>query len=227
MSSTTAVSVAVPRITRPGYRCVARISLAAAILVGGTRAAEAQTTGERREPSTYRRYYVGSSAFVLANLAPNPPSFYQLNLGYRITPKDVVSLEAITWKYNAPLGIPYGSSKGDESENYPGSIQEYGVGIAYQRFLWKGLYTSLQVVPFKRIYRDENRETIQKGFQLFSTFRIGYHVPLFRNRLFVEPFIASTFWPISTNVPQSFAEKDAKWNRFFLFEPGLHFGVNF
>jgi hypothetical protein len=48
MFSTTAVSVAVPRITRPGNRCTARIALAAAILVGGTLAAEAQTTTERK-----------------------------------------------------------------------------------------------------------------------------------------------------------------------------------
>ncbi len=185
----------------------------------------AQPPSKDASPSS--KCFVGSSAFVLGNLAPDPPSFYQLNIGYRITPKDVISLEAITWTYKAPLGIPYGSSWGDKSEDYPGSIREYGLGIVYQRFLWKGLYTSLQVIPLKRIYRDTDNKTIQKGFQLFSTFRIGYHISLFKNRLFIEPSIASTFWPVSTNVPQAFADKDAKWNRFFLFEPGLHFGINF
>ena len=180
-----------------------------------------------KDSTNYYKCYVGSSAFVLGNLAPNPPSFYQVNFGYRITPKDVISLEAITWKYEAPLGIPYGSSFGDTSENYPGSIREYGIGAVYQRFLWKGLYTSLQVIPFKRIYLDENNKTIQNGFQLFSTFRIGYHVSLFRNRFFVEPFIAATCWPISSNVPQGFKAKDDKWNKYFLFEPGFHFGVKF
>lgn len=48
MSNTTAVSVAVPRITRPRYRSIARITLAAAILVGGTRAAEAQATTDQK-----------------------------------------------------------------------------------------------------------------------------------------------------------------------------------
>jgi hypothetical protein len=171
--------------------------------------------------------YVGSSAFVLGNFAPNPPSFYQINFGYWFTPKDVISIEAITWKYDAPLGIPYGSSYGDESENYPGSIREYGIGVVYQRFLWKGLYTSLQILPFKRIYLDQDNRTIQKGFQLFSTLRIGYHIPFFKNRFFVEPSIAATFWPITTNVPQSFKVKDNKWNKYFLFEPGLHFGFKF
>ncbi len=46
-----------------------------------------------------RRYFVGSSLFVAANLFPDdePPAFFQVNVGYRVTPKDVVSLEAITW----------------------------------------------------------------------------------------------------------------------------------
>jgi hypothetical protein len=180
-----------------------------------------------QDASPSYRYFVGSSALILYNLAPDPPSFYQLNIGYRITPKDVISLEAITWTYKAPLGIPFGSSFGDESENYPGSLQEYGIGIVYQRFLGKGLYTSLQVIPLKRIYRDVDNKTIQKGFRLFSTLRIGFQIPLFKKRFFLEPSIAATFWPVSTNVPQGFAAKDAKWNKFFLFEPGLHFGLNF
>ena len=44
MSSTTIISVATRRIARPNYRGIAGIALAAAILVGATRAADAQTT---------------------------------------------------------------------------------------------------------------------------------------------------------------------------------------
>lgn len=194
-----------------------------ACLVAG--AASAQQNKKPGAP--YYRFYIGSSAFVLGNLGADPPSFYQLNFGYRLTPKDVISLEAITWKYDAPLGIPYGPSYGDKSENYPGSIREYGVGAVYQRFLWKDLYTSLQVLPLMRIYLDEDDETIQHGFRLFSTFRVGYHIPLLKNRFFIEPSIAATFWPVSTNVPEEFAAKDEKWNKYFLFEPGFHLGVKF
>ena len=176
----------------------------------------------------YYKCHIGTTAFMLGNLFPDPPSLVQLNFGYWVTDKDVVSLEAITWKYHAPLGIPYGSSSfGEESEDYPGSIREYGVGVVYQRFLWKGMYTSLQVVPFRRIYLDEGDKTIQKGFQLFSTLRLGYHVPLFKNRFFVEPSIAATFWPVSTNVPEGFKLQDDRWNKYFLGEPGLHLGYKF
>jgi hypothetical protein len=183
--------------------------------------------GQQNNSNPYYKWYVGSSAFMLGNFAPDPPSFYQLNFGYRVTPKDVVSLEAITWKNNAPIGIPYGSSFGEDSEKYPGSIREYGIGVVYQRFLWKGLYTSLQALPLRTIYLDVNDNNIQKGLKLFSTFRMGYHIPLFKNRFFVEPSIAFTYWPVNTNVPQDFKVKDDKWNNYFLFEPGLHFGAKF
>jgi hypothetical protein len=45
--------------------------------------------------------------------------------------------------------------------------------------------------------------------------------------MFVEPSLAITHWPITTNVPDSFAAKDRRWPTYFLGEPGLHFGVRF
>ena len=177
--------------------------------------------------STYRRHFIGSSMFVFANLLPDPPSFYQLNYGYRLTPQDVFIIEAITWTYHAPLGIPYGSSYESPDESYPGSIRSYGVGVAYQRYLWKNFYSTLHATPFLQEYLNSDHEKIQEGFQLFLTFRFGYHVKLFKNRFYLEPSIAFTHWPINTNLPESFARIENKWPNYFLFEPGLHFGIKF
>ncbi len=130
----------------------------------------AQTT---KQNSTYRRHLIGSSVFVLSNLLPDPPSSYQLNYGYRLTPKDVISIEAITWTYHAPLGIPYGPSKDTPKESYPGSIKGVGLGLAYQRFLWKNFYSAIHATPFLQTYRSEKKEKIQNGFQLFSHFDLA------------------------------------------------------
>jgi hypothetical protein len=72
---------------------------------------------------TYKKRFVGSTLFVLANLDTadnNAPEYAQLNLGYRITPKNVVSVEVKTWKYAWCLGIPYGKSFEATEEKYPG-----------------------------------------------------------------------------------------------------------
>ena len=161
------------------------------------------------------------------NLLPDPPSFYQLNVGYWLTPRDVISVEAITWTYRHPLGIPYGPSQYSAAEEFPGHIREYGVGVAYQRFLWKGLYAQAHATPLRKRYVNEETGRTTHGFQLFLTARAGYHVRLFQDRFFVEPSVACTHWPISTNVPEAFAAKESKWPNYFLFEPGLHIGMKF
>lgn len=179
--------------------------------------------------SPYRRHWIGSSLFMLANLVPSeePPSFFQLNYGYRLTPKDTVSVEAITWKYYAPLGIPYGPKMSEDGNEFPGSVRGYGLGLAYQRFIWKGLYAAVHALPLRQIYLDEDNDKIQSGFQLFVTGRVGYHVAFLKNRIFLEPSIAMTAWPINTHLPGSFREQESKWHSFFVAEPGLHYGVKF
>ncbi|CAN5884725.1 hypothetical protein BH24BAC1_BH24BAC1_34010 [soil metagenome] len=189
--------------------------------------ANSQTQGQE---STYKKFFIGSTLFMLGNLIPddpNPPDFAQLNFGYRITPKDVISVEAKTWKYALPLGIPYGISFQSPEEKYPGYIREFGLALAYQRFLWKGAYTAVHAMNARQRYVDEKNVKIQNGYQLFMTYRLGYHFHLFKNRFFLEPSVAITHWPVNTNVPDSFAKLEQKWPNYFLFEPGLHFGVKF
>lgn len=198
------------------------------ILIGATLLLTTLAYGQKNDnESAFRRRFIGTSAFMLGNLFPDPPSFFQLNYGYWLTPKDVLSVEAITWRYGAPLGIPYGASFEDEKEQYPGTIRAFGLGIAYQRYLWKGLYAAAHATPFLQRYQQTDAQKTQNGFQLFLTFRVGYHIPLVRNRFFLEPSVAMTHWPVNTNLPESFARMERKWNNYFLPEPGLHLGYKF
>jgi len=182
-----------------------------------------------KQDSTYKKYFVGSSLFMLANLVPddNSPDFYQLNLGYRLTHKDAVSLELKTWKYAWPLGIPLGSESFEApGENFPGSIREFGIALAYHRFFWKGLYGGIHVMNAWQNFLDDNGHKIDNGFQLFNTYRVGYHIKLFKDRLFIQPGFAVTHRPYQTEMPQSFKQVNDKWGK-FNWEPGLHFGFNF
>lgn len=174
-----------------------------------------------------KKYFVGSTLFMIANLVddPEPPKYYQLNVGFRITPKNVVSLELITWHYYEPLGVPRKDKK--TAPNYSGKVQAFGVGLAYKHFLWKSVYAQIHSTAFRQNYIDETNAKIQSGFQLFNTIRLGYQFRFFNNRFFVEPSIAMTFWPINSNLPKSFQTEEDKWNSYFLGEPGLHFGFNF
>ena len=181
-----------------------------------------------KQDSTFKRYFVGSTFMMLGNFATSEETnFLQLNFGYRITPKDVVSVEAITWKYAWPLGIPWGKYFDAPEEKFPGSIREFGIALVYQRFWWKGLYTSIHALNAHQTFLDEDNKKIKNGYQLFMSYRVGYHLNFFKNRFFVEPSICITHRPIQTKMPEAFAELNNKWSKFFFGEPGLHFGFNF
>ena len=167
-----------------------------------------------------RRHSIGSSLFLLGNIGDSV-RFMQLNYGYRFTPKDNLIIEAMTWTYYEPLGT-YGSSE----EFYPGKVTAYGIGLGYQRFLWRNLFTTVEPTFFLQQFYDTNGAKIQKGFQLYLQFIAGYRFEFFQKRFFIEPAIALKYWPVNTNFPVSFASVEngvKKYN----FEPALNFGFTF
>ncbi len=202
------------------------LRLAMILMMANTLQVKAQYS---KEDSTYRKYFIGSTLFMIANLVPdnNPPKMIYLNLGYRITGKDAISLEFKTWKYAWPIGIPFGKSYEAEGEGFPGYIREYGVSLNYQRFLWNGLFAQADVMPAFQTFVNDSGNKIDKGFQIFNTYSMGYHIKLFKDRLFVQPSIAITHRPYQSKMPDSFQQVDDKWSRFFFGQPGLHFGFNF
>ncbi len=182
----------------------------------------------KQDSIEYKKCFVGSTFAMLGNFLPeNKPDFVQLNLGYRLTDRDVVSLEFKTWKYAWSLGIPYGDSYEAPEEEFPGYIREYGIALAYQRFWWKGLYTGVHVMNAWQSFVNEEGKKIDDGFQIFNTYRLGYHIKPFKDRFFIEPGLAITHRPYQTKMPESFRVLNDKWPKVFYGEPGLHFGYNF
>ena len=176
---------------------------------------------EKRD-STFRRHSVGSSLLLLGNFAPgDPPYYFQLNYGYRLTKNDNFIAEAITWTYYEPLGT-YGSS----DEFYPGKIRAYGIGLGYQRFLWKNLYSTVEPTFFLQQFYDTNDKKIQKGFQSYLQFILGYRFEFFKKRMFVEPAYAIKYWHINSNFPASFAAIESGAPKYKC-EPSLNFGFSF
>lgn len=173
------------------------------------------------------RFFVGTSAFMLFNLdrkTDYPPHFYQLNFGYQLTPKDVISLEFITWRYYAPLAIL--DTTENEEDNFPGYVKVVGPALAYQRFIAWGFYTALHSAFFQQSFWNKEDEKIGTGHQLFLTFRLGYHLAFYSDKFFLEPSLAMTHWPVNTGLPDDFQAQEDKWHK-YQFEPGLHVGFVF
>ena len=91
-------------------------------------------------------------------------------LDIKITPKDKIEIKVATWRLFEPMGIPWGPYKMQESEAYPGRLKESGIGITYQRILWKGLFTQIEILPLWKTYLDENKNKIDDGFKLYTSY---------------------------------------------------------
>ena len=181
--------------------------------------------------SSYHKWFIGTSLFVLfGNFdTKNPPNFVQLDIGYRITGKDIVRLSPKTWKYAWPNGIHpfFNKAYKKPEEKFPGYIREYGVTASYARFFWNSFYAQLDVMPTYQIFANENGKRIDNGFQLFNSYRIGYHIKLFKDKLFLQPSICMTHRAYHTQLPDGFKQLDDKWSKFIFPEPGLNIGFNF
>lgn len=179
------------------------------------------------QDSTYKKWFVGSTLLMLGNFSKvNNPEYIQLNAGYRITPKDVVQFRFKRSIYSWPIGIPFGPSFDAPGLNYPGHARILAPQIGYQRFWWKGVYTSVYALNAFEKYMDQDKKTIRNGFTLYLDFYLGYQFKFFKGRFFFEPAIGCSYWPVRTNVPESFKALESKWPNYFI-QPGLDFGFMF
>ena len=182
------------------------------------------------DSALYHKFSLSTTYLTFANFGEEKTNthHYEFNVGYKFSPKDRIGIKLATWKMFAPMGMPMKEQlKFSESNFYPGRLRENGLGLTYQRILWKGLFTTVEILPQLKTYLDENDRTICKGFKLYTSYHLGYHVSLFKGRMYIEPQIHCQYWPINTNIPQGFKERDSNWNNYFLFEPNLYIGLNF
>lgn len=182
---------------------------------------EKDTFPTQQETQIKNRHSLGASFFMLGNFLDDSPDYYLLTYGYRLNKKNRLFVEFNTWKYAEPLGT-YSKSE----EFYPGYVRSFGLGIGYQRFHWKGLFTTMQATPFVKQYYTTDNDQIQKGFQLYLQLIAGYRFEFFNKRWFIEPAWALKYWPIDTNYPTDFAEIEEGAPK-YIFEPSLNFGFKF
>ena len=178
-------------------------------------------SSQKEKHNVEYRHSIGASLFMVLNFFPDPGDYYLLNYGYQLSPKDRIFAEFNTWKYSEPKGT-YGNSE----ELYPGFVRAFGVGVGYQRFHWKGLYTAIEATPFITRYYDIDDNKIQNGFQLYTQLIAGYRFEFYKKRFFLEPAFAFKYWPVDTNFPTDFAEIEEGAPK-YIFEPSLIFGYKF
>ena len=156
----------------------------------------------------------------------------ELHVKRNLDDKNIIGIKLATWRLFQPMGILWWDGLLDkvksETEFYPGHVREAGIGLTYQRMLWKGLFATVEVLPQFKTYLDENQNKVGDGFKLYNSYHLGYHVAFGKNkRFFIEPQVHCQHWMFDSKAPEEFKALDDKWRNYFLFEPNLYFGVNF
>ena len=146
--------------------------------------------------------------------------------------KNIVGVKFATWRLFQPMGILWWQGLLDKIESgsdyYDGYLRETGIGVSYQRMLWKGLFAAVEVLPQIQTYTDLDGNKIKNGFKVYNSFHLGYHAAFGKKkRFFVEPQVHINQWMFDNNSPEGFKEFDDKYGNVFLFEPNLYIGVNF
>ncbi len=184
----------------------------------------AQTTVNDSLWKDTEKNYFGTSVFILASLIPDDNTyFFELDYGYRLTPKSDLILGINTYKYTSPMSSPW-----NDQTTYAGSVVSYGLVTAYQYYFWKNLFVDQMINPLVLSYRNENNEKIQHGFMLLLATRIGYHQDfrIFSLPFYIEAGVEISYWPLNNNVPDSFNYIDNQYKS-FAYSPALQFGFKF
>ncbi len=201
--------------------------------------ASAQLSSQKANEANFNnRFRISLPGIILPQLANKSwddkthTQHIELHVKYELDAKNIIGVKIASWRLFQPMGILWWDDLLDRVESgtefYPGHVRETGIGLSYQRMLWKGLFATAEVLPQFKTYLDENGSKIQNGFKLYNSFHIGYHFAFGKKKqFFVEPQVHSQFWVFDTNTPIEFQKLDNQWKNYFLFEPNIYLGVKF
>jgi len=156
----------------------------------------------------------------------------ELHVKRNLDNKNIIGVKFATWRLFQPMGITWWDGVVDKidsgTEYYDGYLRETGIGITYQRMLWKGLFAAVEVLPQIQTYTDLDGNKIKNGFKVYNSVHLGYHVAFGKKkRFFIEPQVHCNQWMFDNNSPEGFKEMDDKYGNVFLFEPNIYFGWKF
>ncbi|KPM47717.1 hypothetical protein [Jiulongibacter sediminis] len=200
--------------------------------------AQKNTSEDKEEAEVTHKWRVSFPYFIVTDPIGDSWSdrentqMIELHVKRNLDNKNIVGVKLATWRLFQPMGITWWDGLLDKletkSEFYSGHVRETGIGITYQRMLWKGLFATAEVLPQFQTYIDLEGNKLGNGFKVYNSYHLGYHIDIGKKkRFFIEPQVHSQHWMFGNNAPEGFKQLDDKWRDYFLFEPNIYIGLNF
>lgn len=209
------------------------------LLFSCTISAFAQTNSlESKETDVDHKYRVSIPYFVPESLILSSwndhtsTQHIEFHVKRNLDNKNIIGVKFAHFRLFQPMGITWWDGLLDkietESEYYPGHVRTIGLGISYQRMLWKGLFATAEILPQLQTYLDLDGNKIKNGFKLYTSYHFGYHIAFGKKKhFFIEPQINCMLWTSDNSAPDGFKQLDDKWRNYFLLEPQIYLGWNF
>jgi hypothetical protein len=95
------------------------------------------------------KFWVSTPWLSFANFGEEKTNthHYELHFKYNLDSKNILGVKFATWRLFQPMGILWWDGLlekiDSQSEFYPGYLRETGLGVSYQRILWKGLFATV------------------------------------------------------------------------------------
>ncbi len=209
------------------------------LLLSCTLSAFAQTDSTKvKESEVDYKWRVSTPYFIIGDLIGKgwitnrtSTQMVELHAKRNLDNKNIIGVKFATWRLFQPMGITWWDGVVEKMESgeeyYDGFLRETGIGITYQRMLWKGLFATVEVLPQFQTYTDLEGNKIKNGFKVYNSVHLGYHFAFFKERFFVEPQVHVNQWMFDNNSPAGFKEHDDKYGNVFPFEPNIYVGFKF
>jgi hypothetical protein len=194
--------------------------------------------GPKSDKEVDHKYRISVPGIILPQLVMDPwddrqhTQHIEIHVKRNLDNKNIIGVKLATWRLFQPMGIQFSDGLLDkldtESEFYPGHVRESGIGVSYQRMLWKGLFATVEVLPQFQRYEDLDGNKVGDGFKLYNSYHLGYHFAFGgQKQFFLEPQLHVNQWMFESEAPEGFKELDDKWDNYFLFEPNIYLGLKF
>ncbi|MGB6037907.1 MAG: hypothetical protein WBG42_16650 [Cryomorphaceae bacterium] len=194
--------------------------------------------GPKPDNEVKHKYRISVPGIILPQLVMDPwddrqhTQHIEIHVKRNLDNKNIVGVKLATWRLFQPMGIQFSDGLLDkldtEEEFYPGYVRESGIGVSYQRMIWKGLFATVEVLPQFQRYEDLDGNKVGDGFKLYNSYHLGYHFAFGgQKQFFVEPQLHVNQWMFESEAPDGFKELDDKWDDYFLFEPNIYLGLKF
>lgn len=137
-----------------------------------------------KNDNNHTKWFLNNNFHLSSNLVPeNSSYFFQSDLGYKITRKNMIKLDSKAWKYTCQNCIyPYFNHLyKKEKEKFTDYVSKYSLVVSYQLFLYKNLYIGFNVSPLLHSFTSENIKKNNTQFQLPNTYCLNHHIRTFKN----------------------------------------------